>query len=156
MQGLSTVLGVGIDIVSLPRIQEVIRRRGADAFVKKICSSAELDAWKSKARGDADQLRFLSSRWAVKEAAHKALSGTHRPDSGLSLKSYSLSHGPNGAPLLSLHPASSVHILAPSVSRQYLESNLYPPTLTLTLLPSISHDAGLVTAIVIAGLKESD
>ncbi|CAL1702355.1 unnamed protein product [Somion occarium] len=53
------ILGVGIDLVSIRRIVDLVRRR-------PFASSDE-------------RIKFLAVRWAVKEAAYKALYPTFRP-----------------------------------------------------------------------------
>ena len=97
-------------------------------------------------------------RWAVKEAAHKALSALHL---ALSPKNYILNHLPNGRPFLHLdlksRPSGAPYLLS-SPFPNSPRSDLYsPPDSTgtlesLRLMTSISHDAGVVTAIVIAGI----
>jgi holo-[acyl-carrier protein] synthase len=64
------ILGIGIDILSLARLQGVIARRGADQLAKRICCFRELDEFHgltSSLPVDSRQLthlqeRFLSSR----------------------------------------------------------------------------------------------
>jgi holo-[acyl-carrier protein] synthase len=64
------LLGIGIDILSIPRLQGLIARRGAARVAQRICSSRELasfDQLKDKVGGDqeqlaAQQLRFLCAR----------------------------------------------------------------------------------------------
>lgn len=81
------ILGIGQDIVHLPRIAALVARRGPERFAHRILSRKELDGWKPQSR---DSLRYLAVRYApyfyrrmtafvkrrrfsVKEAAYKAL-----------------------------------------------------------------------------------
>jgi holo-[acyl-carrier protein] synthase len=71
------IVGVGVDIVHLPRIAAAARRWG-ERFARRFLSPAELEALErlrapAGAAGDAAGARFLASRWAAKEAAYKAL-----------------------------------------------------------------------------------
>ncbi|KAL7421324.1 hypothetical protein Q5752_004209 [Cryptotrichosporon argae] len=127
------ILGIGIDILSLARFQAVIERRGALALGKRICTRREfeeLEALSGAAgaplAGTRPEVRFLSARWAAKEAAYKALSPL-RP----LWKSLDLSYLPSGQPKLHL------------VDAQLGDK---PPA----LLTTISHDGGVVVAVVVA------
>ena len=62
------IVGIGTDIVEISRIEAVIGRSG-DRFAKRILSDAEWDAY----RQHKQPVRFLAKRFAVKEAASKAL-----------------------------------------------------------------------------------
>jgi holo-[acyl-carrier protein] synthase len=79
------ILGVGVDIVHLPRVAAAARRWGV-RFERRILGPGELDALQrlrgepgaaaggaAGAAGEAASARFLASRWAAKEAAYKAL-----------------------------------------------------------------------------------
>ncbi|BBD07611.1 holo-[acyl-carrier-protein] synthase [Desulfovibrio ferrophilus] len=60
------IIGLGIDIVEVDRIEHSLERFG-DRFVKRILTPAEIDI----IRGD--KVRFVAVRFAAKEAASKAL-----------------------------------------------------------------------------------
>ncbi|KAG2118816.1 4'-phosphopantetheinyl transferase superfamily [Suillus discolor] len=72
------ILGIGVDILHLPRLISLLSRRGSEAFATRILSSQELRTFqllveqhgKDETKGIA---QFLGVRWAVKEAAYKAL-----------------------------------------------------------------------------------
>jgi len=72
-----SILGIGIDIVHLPRVASLISRRGALRVASRILSIPELSDWKSSPLSS--QTRFLVVRWAVKEAAYKALYPVVKP-----------------------------------------------------------------------------
>ncbi|KXN83688.1 Holo-[acyl-carrier-protein] synthase [Leucoagaricus sp. SymC.cos] len=68
------LLGIGVDIVHLPRIAAIVKRQAGHKFARRILSSSELEQWDRLRDADVQQqIRFLAVRWAVKEAAYKAL-----------------------------------------------------------------------------------
>ncbi len=91
------ILGIGVDVVHLPRIAALIKRRTAHKLASRILSTHELEDWQRVvSQADlAQQTRFLAvrfvhgfsistikgrnllrcscHRWSVKEAAYKAL-----------------------------------------------------------------------------------
>ncbi|KAK0206474.1 4'-phosphopantetheinyl transferase [Desarmillaria ectypa] len=71
------ILGIGVDVVHLPRIVALIARRGPERFAQRILSNEELQSWKTIQEGD--HARFLAVRWAAKEAAYKAMYPTVKP-----------------------------------------------------------------------------
>jgi|TARA_B110000238_G_C16140689_1_gene446086 holo-[acyl-carrier protein] synthase len=62
------LLGAGIDIVEVQRIKDIIDRRG-DRFIEKILNTQELEELTSVT----NIVAFVAKRFAVKEAAAKAL-----------------------------------------------------------------------------------
>jgi holo-[acyl-carrier protein] synthase len=42
------ILGVGVDLLALPRLRAVIARRGRDRLAKRILSTSELLEWEQK------------------------------------------------------------------------------------------------------------
>ncbi|KAJ7283718.1 4'-phosphopantetheinyl transferase superfamily [Mycena rebaudengoi] len=68
------VLGIGVDVVHVPRIAALLRRRNPHRLASRILSpqeSAQLELLTDPT--------FLAVRWAVKEAAYKALYPKFRP-----------------------------------------------------------------------------
>ncbi|MHB8929667.1 MAG: holo-ACP synthase [Melioribacteraceae bacterium] len=63
------VLGIGIDIIEIERIQKSVDEYG-DAFLKKIYTKTEVDYSLSRA----NKYQHLAARFAAKEAIYKALS----------------------------------------------------------------------------------
>lgn len=101
------VMGFGTDIVEIDRIKQVISRAG-DNFARRILTDAEmLDYQQSKCPE-----RFLAKRFAVKEAASKAL-GTGIAQ-GVTFHDFSVSHDDLGKPLLNL--SGTAASLAESIS----------------------------------------
>jgi len=57
------LLGIGIDILSLSRLEGLIGRRGGDALARRICCPRELEEFRGKPeRTIKDEVRFLSTR----------------------------------------------------------------------------------------------
>ncbi len=63
-----SLLGSGIDIVEIQRIREICERRGS-RFAEKLLHPRELDELENASSQEA----FIAKRFAVKEAAAKAL-----------------------------------------------------------------------------------
>ncbi|KAG2077484.1 4'-phosphopantetheinyl transferase [Suillus decipiens] len=72
------ILGIGVDILYLPRLISLLSRRGSEAFATRILSCQELQTFRLLAERHGEVktgkiTQFLGVRWAVKEAAYKAL-----------------------------------------------------------------------------------
>ncbi|KAF8076318.1 4'-phosphopantetheinyl transferase [Lyophyllum atratum] len=73
------ILGVGVDVVHIPRIAALLQRRGS-RLPSRILSREEFSQWESLSSSDVSrQVRFLAVRWGIKEAAYKAMYPTVRP-----------------------------------------------------------------------------
>jgi holo-[acyl-carrier protein] synthase len=77
-----TILGIGIDVVHLPRFAAFVSRRGPSRVSARILSSSERVAFK-RLPAEVDAARYLAVRWAVKEAAYKALYPAATPTWGM-------------------------------------------------------------------------
>ena len=95
------IAGIGVDLATISRIEKVHQRFG-DRFAKRILNSEEMPAYNSHHSPD----RFLTKRFAVKEAAVKALGTGERM--GILLKDFYLEHDELGKPLLRV--LSLIHI----------------------------------------------
>lgn len=89
------IIGIGIDIVHTPRIASLVIRRTPRKLATRILSPNELREWETifpptfvplpHTERDLDLImakewfRFLTVRWAVKEAAYKALFPLYKP-----------------------------------------------------------------------------
>ncbi len=89
------IVGIGTDIVHASRIKATCERLG-QRFAERILTAEELQLWLSHRRPEV----FLAKRFAVKEAASKAL-GTGIGQ-GVSWQHISLAYTELGAPLLVL------------------------------------------------------
>ncbi len=95
-----SILGIGIDIVQIDRMQNSIDKHG-DAFVKKILHPNEqkcLEQYSNKSR-------FLAKRFAAKEAFAKAL-GTGIAD-GVSFPLIEVFKQSSGQPMIQLHASTA-------------------------------------------------
>ncbi|TFL05671.1 4'-phosphopantetheinyl transferase superfamily [Pterulicium gracile] len=123
------ILGIGVDLVHLARIAKMVAGRHGRRFPARILSSEEVKEFDFLGGGVDRRMRYLAVRWAVKEAAYKALYPTIRP----SWKDLSL-----------LRRASDAK------PRLELDSGLLPEASTVDLQVSISHDGDYVVASVLA------
>ncbi|KAJ3556852.1 hypothetical protein NP233_g11886 [Leucocoprinus birnbaumii] len=74
------LLGIGVDIVHILRIAAIVKRQAEHKFARRILSTNELEQWALLQSNDNhNRVQFLAVRWAVKEAAYKALYPTAKP-----------------------------------------------------------------------------
>ncbi|KAI0049600.1 4'-phosphopantetheinyl transferase, partial [Auriscalpium vulgare] len=127
------ILGIGVDIVHLPRIIALMARRSPIALATRILSRSELLVW--TALSDTDHRnRYIATRWAAKEAAYKACFPVIKP----TWKEFSIhKHEPSAKPSLIYHP---FHV--PNAQRM---GNKHV---------SISHDGEYVIATVLIETPE--
>ncbi|QCR35265.1 holo-ACP synthase [Nissabacter sp. SGAir0207] len=90
------ILGLGTDIVEITRIEAVVARSG-DRLAERILSANE---WALYQRHQ-QPIRFLAKRFAVKEAAAKALGTGIR--NGLAFEQFEVVNNALGRPGLVLH-----------------------------------------------------
>ncbi len=90
------LIGLGLDIVELPRIEESLQKFG-DKFLQRILTEAEVEA-APKDAGSPSRVPYVAARFAAKEAASKAL-GTGIA-SGVGFQDMEVSNMPSGAPQL--------------------------------------------------------
>ena len=93
--------GIGVDLVTVSRIAKVHERFG-HRFARRFLHELELNAYSSHPC----QERFLAKRFAVKEAAVKALGTGER--SGVLLKDFYVEHDKLGKPLLRVSGEAAV------------------------------------------------
>ncbi|WVO12494.1 holo-[acyl-carrier-protein] synthase [Cryptococcus depauperatus] len=127
------ISGIGVDILSLSRFHSFVARRGAEKVARRICSPKEFERFRriaSTRQGDVldQQVQFLSSRWCIKEAAYKSLFGLL--PSSPTFKTFQLVHASTGQPRLDIVP-------------QEIAANY-------ALMPTLSHDAGVVVGVVVS------
>lgn len=94
------MLGIGTDLVAVPRMVALHTRHG-ERLAARLLAPAEHAAY----RAAAEPAALLARRFAVKEAAAKALGtgiGAHAAFSDIEL-----AHDPAGAPQLRLHGAAA-------------------------------------------------
>lgn len=89
------IVGIGTDIVEIDRIVGVLSRQG-ESFARRILTPTEREQLLSKK----DHARFLAKRFAVKEAASKALGTGFRQ--GVSWQNFEITSDELGRPHLTL------------------------------------------------------
>lgn len=91
-----TILGIGIDIVEMKRIEAVVAHSG-DRFARRILSLAECAQYEQHNQ----PIRFLANRFAVKEAATKAFGTGIR--NGLAFTQFEVINNALGKPIMRLY-----------------------------------------------------
>lgn len=128
------ILGIGVDLLSLPRFAKLVARRGHTRLSNKILHPVELAQFHSLRHEEREG--YLALRWAAKEATYKAL----YPAFKLRWKEI-LVRKEGEKPTLTLELARV------STTRNHGEK--FHPNKTKIHL-SISHDAELLVAYVVA------
>ncbi len=120
------ILGIGLDVVSLERIERIHRRHGA-AFVRRICRPGEVKPYQGQAL-----VEHLGGLFAAKEAMFKALgTGWGR---GVGFRQVEVAHRESGAPRYCLHGAAAERAAAMGVAGAHL---------------SITHERTFAAAVAI-------
>jgi len=94
-----SVIGIGTDIVKVPRIKRLIKKRG-DSFAQRILHQNEFVIFKTHNTS----ANYLAKRFAAKEALSKAL-GTGIAK-GINFEDIEVINNPDGKPNLILHGAA--------------------------------------------------
>lgn len=124
------IIGLGIDVVDVSRIQSLMDKYG-NRFTERVFSKDEINYCMERY----DSAACFAGRFAVKEAAFKALSAGR--DSGIPFRDISVTMS-GAAP--QLHLSGKAHELAArlGISMQHV---------------SISHDKGCAVAVVVLESK---
>ncbi|AOB30680.1 ACP synthase [Bordetella sp. H567] len=98
----SAIAGIGLDLVRIDRIERALQRHG-DRFAEKILGEQELAKFHARrARDPRRGVRFLATRFAVKEAFSKAIGlGMRMP---MAWRRVQTLNAPGGRPVLVLSP----------------------------------------------------
>lgn len=121
------MIGIGIDVVPVQRIEEMLARHG-DRALQRLFTPAEI----ARAKDLAHQVLFLAGRVAAKEAAYKALSA-EGADLGIGWQSIEVDRLDDGRPQLKLTGPALARFHALGATRAHV---------------SLSHDGGIAAAIV--------
>ena len=121
------MIGIGIDVVPVERVQQLLDRHGERAL-QRLFTPAEI----ARAKDLAHQVLFLAGRLAAKEAAYKALSADGA-DLGIGWQSLEIERLEDGRPRLILHGPALARFNALGATRCHI---------------SLSHDGGIAAAIV--------
>ena len=119
------ILGLGIDLVDVPRIEAALAR--GERLVNRLFTPAEV----AYCRGHREPARHFAARFAAKEAGMKAL-GTGW-SGGVGWRNFEVTLDPRGRPLL--HVTGRAGEIARSLGATHA-------------LLSLAHDGGLATAVV--------
>jgi len=125
------IIGIGIDMIDMRRIERLIQKFGT-RFTHKIFTKEERDY----AEGIGNPLRAYTNRFAAKEAAVKAL-GTGMSQ-GIGWQDIEVARAPSGTPTLYFHRRAY----------EILESRT-PPGLTGCTHVSLSDEPPYSTAFVV-------
>ncbi len=121
------IFGIGTDIVEVTRIQASITQFGDD-FAKRILADSELASYMQSQI----KARFLSKRFAAKEAFSKALgTGLRAP---ATFQNIAVSHDALGKPILVLAPELQVLLASKHITQTHI---------------SISDEKNLAAAFVV-------
>ncbi len=107
------IKGVGTDLVRTTRIASSLEKFG-ERFAEKILATGEMADFKSSK----DKAKFLSKRFAAKEAVAKAL-GTGM-GAGVHFKLIEVTHKASGAPAVLLHGAAQQRATKLGVTHTHL------------------------------------
>lgn len=119
------ILGLGLDVCSVARMEEVLARYG-DRFWKRILTAREQE----QLRDRVDRATALAGRFAAKEAIVKAMAGAP----GVSWHDLEVLGAPREPPVMHVHGPAQALSARMGVER---------------ILLSITHDAGVAAAVVI-------
>lgn len=107
------IVGVGIDAIEVERVRQTLERFG-DRFLERVFTTAEVDY--ARSRGQLAQR--LAARFAVKEAAMKALgTGWKR---GVRWTDIEVRNEPSGKPVLCFYGKAAHFARALGVSRTHI------------------------------------
>ena len=98
---MSRIYGIGTDICDIRRIRAAWEHHG-ERFALKILSSAEMDTFQARSARWPDRgVRFLATRFSVKEAFSKAIGlGMRMP---MTWRLFEVGSKPSGQPTIVLH-----------------------------------------------------
>jgi holo-[acyl-carrier protein] synthase len=122
------VIGVGIDIVPIARVEALIARHG-ERVLQRLFTAGERELTRTQAFPAVN----LAARIAAKEAAYKALSGDENAR-GINWKDIEVERLDDGRPILHLHGAAAARFKALGAARCHL---------------SLTHSGGVAAAVVI-------
>ena len=121
------IIGIGIDTVSIARMEKLIRARG-ERFLRKIFSESEIGEGMKRMKN----APFFAARFAAREAFVKALGTGFARD--ISFRDIAVGKGDRGRPVFSLSTRTEMMLKARGIERCHM---------------SITHDGDCAQAIVI-------
>ena len=124
------IVGVGIDLINIQRIQKVLDRFGS-RFENRVFSSEEIN----RSRRKYDKASSYAKRWAAKEACSKALGIGLRM--GISWKEMNITNLDSGKPILKIEGKA-----------QYILNSITPEGLEPRIHVSLTDDYPWAKALV--------
>ena len=121
------IAGIGTDLVTVSRVARAHERFG-ERFARRFLHADELEDYRARS----DPARFLAKRFAVKEAAVKALGTGER--AGVLLRDFHVSHDALGKPLLGVSGEAAARCRAAGITALHV---------------SLSDEGDLVGAFVV-------
>lgn len=121
------IVGVGIDVVEVARLERLLARHG-DRALRRLFTAVEV----STCDGRVDRADCLAARFAAKEAALKALGSGKRP--GLRWVDFEVTRAPGGKPGLEFRFGAKERADELGVDGAWL---------------SLSHEGGYACAVVV-------
>ena len=122
------VIGVGIDLVTIARVERLLARHG-DRAMRRLFTDIE----RAYASTQALPAMHLAARIAAKEAAYKALSGDETAR-GIGWREIEVTRLSDGRPLLRFHGAAATRFAALGGKSCHL---------------SLTHSGGVAAAVVV-------
>ena len=136
----ASILGVGIDVCNTHRFPRLLKLYG-DRFLERVYHPNEIVTIRKLMNERSGKLeQFLASRWAVKEACHKALSSKH-----LRLLFPSIEFVSSSSPSLRYMPDAIDKLSSVGLAVDGKRDGLS----AISTHVSISHDDGIAAAIVV-------
>ena len=129
------ISGAGIDLVSISEIEE-LDRRTSGVFVDRTFSDTE----KAEAEQSSDRYSFLAGRFAVKEAAFKAVAHL-TPEKTFDFRIVETKRNADGSPEIAVNDSLALVLRSAGVTK---------------LLVSITNQGGLALAQVVAVSESSN
>ena len=121
------IVGIGTDLVTVSRVARAHARFG-ERFARRVLHASELEAWRTAP----DPGRFLAKRFAIKEAAVKALGTGER--GGVLLSDFHVDHDALGKPLLGVSGVAETRCREAGVAARHV---------------SLSDEGDMVSAVVV-------
>lgn len=122
------IVGLGIDVAELERIERALARHG-ERFLAKVLTEAEIRGLPANAR---NRVSYVAARFAAKEAASKAL-GTGF-SGGITIKDFDVASDESGKPLIRFFRKAEDRAMQLGVTRAHL---------------SITHGRDVAAAVVV-------
>jgi holo-[acyl-carrier protein] synthase len=122
------IIAIGIDMVEIARVERLLASKG-DHALRKLFTDAEREYAQSRPR----PAHHLAARVAAKEAAYKALRGTHAARA-IGWRELEVTLADDGSPSLLLHGGAARRALELGATRVHL---------------SLTHTAGSAAAVVV-------